>query len=101
MFAHLSSCIVAVFMRRLESMTSDFPDESDLEGAATALMRLQDTYALCTDKIAKGELQGVTNSPELSGKSPLPKLKISIIPTVIFFQNYVVPFLELACKLKS
>ena len=63
-------------MRRLESMTSDFPDESDLEGAATALMRLQDTYALSTDKIAKGELQGVTNSPELSGKSPSPNQKL-------------------------
>lgn len=55
------------FMHKLEDHTSSFPTTDDLEGAATALMRLQDTYALPTEQIAKGELQGIKDSPELSG----------------------------------
>ena len=55
------------FMSKLEGHTALFPTSDDLEGAATALMRLQDTYALPTEKIAKGDLQGIKDSPELSG----------------------------------
>lgn len=36
-----------------------FPNDEDLNGAAVALMRLQDTYNLDTHKIAQGELNGV------------------------------------------
>lgn len=50
------------FLERLMSKTNKFPDQEDLSGAATALLRLQDTYALTTDKVAHGELQGIQNS---------------------------------------
>lgn len=36
-----------------------FPNDEDLNGAAVALMRLQDTYHLDTHKLAQGELNGV------------------------------------------
>lgn len=36
-----------------------FPSDEDLNGAAVALMRLQDTYNLDTHKVAQGELNGV------------------------------------------
>lgn len=36
-----------------------FPSDEDLNGAAVALMRLQDTYQLETASIARGELNGV------------------------------------------
>jgi len=50
----------------VSAKTSMFPDEEDLKGAATALLRLQDTYALSTHKIAAGDLQGVQESPVMS-----------------------------------
>lgn len=37
----------------------NFPSEEDLNGAAVALMRLQDTYNLETSSLARGELNGV------------------------------------------
>lgn len=43
-----------------------FPDEEDLNGAAAALMRLQDTYKLDTATLAKGQIEGTKPSPELS-----------------------------------
>lgn len=43
-----------------------FPSEEDLNGAAVALMRLQDTYKLETSSIARGELNGVQYSTEMS-----------------------------------
>jgi prolyl 4-hydroxylase len=39
-----------------------------LNGAAVALMRLQDTYHLNTASVARGELNGVQYSTEMSGK---------------------------------
>lgn len=36
-----------------------FPSDEDLNGAAAALIRLQDTYKLDTASIARGELNGV------------------------------------------
>ena len=50
------------------SKTNKFPDQEDLSGAATALLRLQDTYALTTDKVAHGELQGIQNSALMTGE---------------------------------
>ncbi|XP_055943211.1 prolyl 4-hydroxylase subunit alpha-1-like [Argiope bruennichi] len=35
-----------------------FPDREDLSGAATALLRLQDTYLLETSQLARGEIEG-------------------------------------------
>lgn len=36
-----------------------FPSDEDLNGAAVALMRLQDTYNLDTSSVARGELNGI------------------------------------------
>jgi prolyl 4-hydroxylase len=44
-----------------------FPSDEDLNGAAVALMRLQDTYKLDTASVARGELNGVQYSTALSG----------------------------------
>lgn len=43
-----------------------FPTDEDLNGAAVALTRLQDTYRLDTSSLARGELNGVKYSAELS-----------------------------------
>jgi len=43
-----------------------FPTEEDLTGAAVALMRLQDTYHLSTSSLARGELNGVQYSTQLT-----------------------------------
>lgn len=43
-----------------------FPSDEDLSGAAVALTRLQDTYRLSTASLARGELNGVKYSSELS-----------------------------------
>ena len=36
-----------------------WPSEEDLNGAAVALLRLQDTYKLTTEDLANGQLNGV------------------------------------------
>ncbi|EEZ97484.1 Prolyl 4-hydroxylase subunit alpha-2-like Protein [Tribolium castaneum] len=46
--------------------TMKFPTDEDLNGAAVALTRLQDTYRLDTSSLARGELNGVKYSSELS-----------------------------------
>ncbi|XP_022200675.2 prolyl 4-hydroxylase subunit alpha-2-like [Nilaparvata lugens] len=43
-----------------------FPTVEDVVGAATALMRLQDTYQLDTASIAQGQLNGVQYTTQLS-----------------------------------
>ena len=43
-----------------------FPSDEDLNGAAVALMRLQDTYMLDTHALAEGELLGKKYSRQLS-----------------------------------
>ncbi|XP_075211186.1 prolyl 4-hydroxylase subunit alpha-1 isoform X3 [Lycorma delicatula] len=45
-----------------------FPTDEDLTGAAVALMRLQDTYQLETSSVARGELNGVQYSTQLSAE---------------------------------
>jgi prolyl 4-hydroxylase len=44
-----------------------FPSDEDLNGAAVALMRLQDMYQLDTHALAEGELMGKKYSRQLSG----------------------------------
>ena len=44
-----------------------FPSDEDLNGAAVALMRLQDTYKLDTHALAEGELLGKKYSRQLTG----------------------------------
>lgn len=48
-----------------------FPSDEDLTGAAVALMRLQDTYKLDTASLARGELNGVQYSTQLSGNNQI------------------------------
>lgn len=43
-----------------------FPTDEDLNGAAVALTRLQDTYKLDTSSLARGELNGIQYSTELT-----------------------------------
>ncbi|CAD7090460.1 unnamed protein product [Hermetia illucens] len=43
-----------------------FPTDEDLNGAAVALMRLQDTYNLDTSSVARGELNGIQYSTEMT-----------------------------------
>ncbi|GAB0097676.1 Prolyl 4-hydroxylase, alpha subunit [Sergentomyia squamirostris] len=55
----------------LENVTNyrkvlQFPSDEDLNGAAVALMRLQDTYKLDTASVARGELNGIQYTTELS-----------------------------------
>lgn len=45
-----------------------FPTEEDLFGAANALIRLQDTYNLDTSSLARGELNGVQYSTEMTSE---------------------------------
>jgi len=56
------------FLYNISYTTTAFPDQSDLDGAAVALLRLQDTYALPTSTLANGQLKGVENSPRMSAE---------------------------------
>ena len=50
------------------------PDGDDLNGAASALLRLQDTYRLETSTIASGEIEGTWTTPKLTGKGEAQKM---------------------------
>lgn len=54
------------FLNSLSSRTCYFPDENDLKGAAFALLRLQDVYALKPEKLVEGDILGVKDSPPLT-----------------------------------
>ena len=54
------------FLADISDKTDLFPTMDDLDGSIDALMRLQDTYALPTSKIATGELQGIQKSRSLT-----------------------------------
>lgn len=43
-----------------------FPSKEDLDGAATALIRLQDTYKLDTHEIADGKISGTKRAKPLN-----------------------------------
>jgi len=51
----------------LNAKTDEFPSQEDLSGAAMALLRLQDTYALSTTHLAAGKVQGISDSMSMSG----------------------------------
>lgn len=44
-----------------------FPDTEDLNGAAVALLRLQDTYQISPGEIAEGRIRGIAASESLTG----------------------------------
>lgn len=50
-----------------------FPTDEDLNGAAVALIRLQDTYKLDTAQVARGMLNGKQYGTGLSGESLAPR----------------------------
>jgi len=61
-----------------------FPTDEDLTGAATALIRLQDTYKLDTASVARGELNGIQYSTQLSGKY--------ITVNTFYFQSFKISY---------
>uniref|UniRef100_A0A0P5RN90 procollagen-proline 4-dioxygenase n=1 Tax=Daphnia magna TaxID=35525 RepID=A0A0P5RN90_9CRUS len=58
----------SAFVKNLTQHRTDlrFPSDEDLNGAAVALMRLQDTYKLDTHALANGNLLGKTYSRQLT-----------------------------------
>ena len=73
----IQSLVISDFLSGLQDSLTYLPTDEDLEGAANALLRLQDTYALPTEKIAKGELQGVKESLTLTGISLTLKILVA------------------------
>lgn len=60
-----------VYQEAMDNLTKSrgdvkFPTDEDLNGAAVALLRLQDTYKLDTASVARGELNGIQYSTELT-----------------------------------
>merc|ERR1711892_90233 len=57
---------VANLTEQRDSFALKWPSDEDLNGAATGLMRLQDTYRLDTDSLSRGILNGQNYGPTLS-----------------------------------
>ncbi|GLV45494.1 prolyl-4-hydroxylase-alpha EFB [Carabus blaptoides fortunei] len=66
--ALMASNVGADFIANISSYREvlKFPTDEDLNGAAVALTRLQDTYKLDTASLARGELNGIQYSTELT-----------------------------------
>jgi len=58
--------LLATLTEERESAHLKWPSDEDLNGAAVGLMRLQDTYRLDTDSLARGVLNGHNYGPTLS-----------------------------------
>lgn len=60
-----------IFFSEIEQLISEYnifmPKEEDLNGAALALVRLQDTYNLNMSDLARGEVLGYQSRVEMSG----------------------------------
>lgn len=72
LFSHESA--ILNFKAFLQNITSQrdttsvkFPEREDLNGAAAALFRLQDTYQLSTHDVADGLIQGVKRADDMTG----------------------------------
>lgn len=67
----IQSTVGERFVTNLTEQRTQFglrwPSDEDLNGAATGLMRLQDTYRLDTDSLARGVLNGKYYGPTLTG----------------------------------
>ncbi|XP_049615842.1 prolyl 4-hydroxylase subunit alpha-1 isoform X2 [Syngnathus scovelli] len=57
------SNVSEAFVSRLSAKREHLPGQDDQTGAAEALLRLQDTYQLDTDTLAKGQLPGTSALP--------------------------------------
>ncbi|KAJ8318338.1 hypothetical protein KUTeg_003429 [Tegillarca granosa] len=55
------------FKEKINALKEELPTYEDLNGAVAALLRLQDTYKLDTDKLAHGDIRGIQSS-ELSAQ---------------------------------
>lgn len=55
------------------------PDQTDVDGAAMAILRLQDTYQLQTSVLADGYFPGVAQCGSMSGKYALNYLKSNFL----------------------
>ncbi|KAK9871119.1 hypothetical protein WA026_011403 [Henosepilachna vigintioctopunctata] len=66
--ALMSADVAADYMSNITYIKENmkFPTPEDLNGAAMALTRLQDTYQLDTSSLARGELNGVKYGAELT-----------------------------------
>lgn len=75
------------FVANITNSRSDlkFPTDEDLNGAAVALMRLQDTYKLETAQVARGVLNGVQYSTGLSGSYIRTSSFVFCLPLLIIF----------------
>lgn len=53
--------LCSVFLKTIETLKPEvkLPTDEDLNGAAVALVRLQETYNLDTSSVARGELNGI------------------------------------------
>lgn len=63
--------LIQIFPEFLENVTNHrsllkFPSDEDLNGAAVALVRLQDTYKLDTAHVAQGILNGVQHKTQMN-----------------------------------
>ena len=54
------------FYSKITALKEYLPTYEDLNGAVAALLRLQDTYKLDTDKIAAGDIAGIKTT-EMTG----------------------------------
>lgn len=61
--------VVADLMARVQQHISQLPGDNDLSGAADALLRLQATYKLNAEQMAKGQLLSNLRCPRLNGES--------------------------------
>ncbi|TPP58217.1 hypothetical protein FGIG_09419 [Fasciola gigantica] len=59
---------VADLMARVQEHISQLPGDNDLSGAADALLRLQATYKLSAEQLAKGRLIDTLKCPRLNGR---------------------------------
>lgn len=80
-----SQChLLLAFVKNLTQHRTDlrFPSDEDLNGAAVALMRLQDTYKLDTHALANGNLLGKTYSRQLTGNQDVHLRSFSFCLTI-------------------
>lgn len=49
----------------IKEHNSSFPDKQDLQGCASAILRIQDVYNISAERIASGKLSHKTLSPEM------------------------------------
>ena len=76
MYSHFAAFVQNITQHR---SVLRFPSDEDLNGAAVALMRLQDTYMLDTHALAEGKLQGKKYSRQLTGKHLLKLISSHLI----------------------